>query len=166
MTPVPCPAPGCDDVVTGRFCESCGFDVETGVPGDARLTLDLSADRAHWEQMVGSGEPAFPDALPEVQFHLPGDSEQATFGRARRSATTQPDLALTGDAADPAVSHQQCVFERRDGRWTVRDAGSANGTWINGATTPLDPGSVHALAEGDRICVGAWTCLTVHLASA
>ena len=95
----------------GRFCESCGYDVEKGAPGGpAAVSLVLGADRAHWERMVGSGEPAFPAAVPTLSFELTGD--RAVLGRVRTGAPVDVDLALTGSAADPAVSHHQCEFER------------------------------------------------------
>jgi hypothetical protein len=153
--------PGCGEPVTARFCESCGYDVESGMPaGPAPVTLVLGTDRAHWDRMVGSGEPAFPAVAPTLSFELSGD--RAVLGRVRSGAPAgDVDLALTGTAADPAISHHQCVFERDGATWTVRDAGSANGTWINDATEPLAEGATHALAPGDRILMGAWTCLTV-----
>jgi cytochrome c5 len=157
--------PGCGEPVVGRFCESCGYDVESGTPAKPRpVRLALSADRAHWDRMVGSGEPAFPVVGPTLELELSGD--RAVLGRVRTGAPVDVDLALTGSAADPAVSHQQCVFERdpATGAWSVRDADSANGTWINDADEPLASGAVHRLADGDRILMGAWTCLTVHLA--
>jgi len=157
--------PGCGEPVVGRFCESCGYDVESGTPAaPPPVTLVLGTDRAHWERMVGSGEPAFPLVGPTLNFELTGD--RAVLGRIRTGAPVDVDLALTGTAADPAVSHNQCVFERDGDVWTVNDAGSSNGTWINDATEPLAPGAVHRLAEGDRILIGAWTSLTVHIGGA
>jgi FHA domain len=156
--------PGCGDTVVGRFCESCGYDIESGqAPKRAAVTLTLSADRGHWDRMVGSGEPAFPPAVPAITFELTGD--RATLGRVTTGAAPDVDLALSGAAADPAVSHHQCEFERQGGggTWTVQDSGSSNGTWINDADEPLPAGQIHTLTEGDRIFVGAWTCLTVHL---
>jgi hypothetical protein len=125
------------------------------------VTLVLGTDRAHWERMVGSGEPAFPTVGPTLDFVLTGD--RAILGRVRTGAPVDVDLALTGAAADPAVSHNQCVFERDGATWTVSDAGSSNGTWINDATEPLGPGAVHTLVDGDRILIGAWTSLTVRI---
>jgi FHA domain len=157
--------PGCGDTVVGRFCESCGYDVESGqAPAPAAVTLVLTADRNHWDRMVGSGEPAFPPAAPTLTLELSGD--RVTLGRVRAGAEPDVDLALTGVAADPAVSHHQCEFERQadGGAWVVRDSGSSNGTWINDAEEPLADGETHTLTEGDRIFIGAWTCLTVHLA--
>jgi FHA domain-containing protein len=155
--------PGCGEPVVARFCESCGYDVQSGTPaGPAPVTLVLGADRAHWDRMVGSGEPAFPAASPTLSFELTGD--RAMLGRVKAGAAAgDVDLALTGSAADPAISHHQCVFERAGASWTVRDAGSANGTWINDADEPLADGAAHTLAPGDRVLMGAWTCLTVRM---
>lgn len=154
--------PSCGEPVAGRFCESCGYDVESGTPAaPPPVTLVLGTDRAHWERMVGEGEPAFPAVAPTLDLVLSGD--RAILGRIRTGAPVDVDLALTGAAADPAVSHNQCVFERDGADWTISDAGSSNGTWINDATEPLGPGAVHTLAHGDRILIGAWTCLTVRI---
>ena len=162
--PAPSPAaacPECGEPVVGRFCESCGYDVEKGEPAAAsQLSLVLGADRAHWQRMVGDGEPAFPAVVPSLSFDLTGD--RLVLGRVRAGAAVDVDLALTGSAADPAVSHHQCAFERDGATWTVRDLGSANGTWINDADEPLADGATHTLAPGDRILMGAWTSLTVH----
>lgn len=152
--------PSCGEPVVARYCESCGYDVESGTPaGPPPVMLVLGTDRAHWDRMVGSGEPAFPTVAPTLAFELTGD--RAVLGRVRAGAAADVDLALTGAAADPAVSHRQCVFERDADGWTVRDADSSNGTWINDADEPLAAGAVHRLRDGDRILVGAWTSLTV-----
>jgi hypothetical protein len=155
--------PACGAAVDARFCESCGYDIEAGMPV---VTLTLGADRAHWERMVGSGEPAFPAQPPDQSFELSG--EQATLGRIRVNAAVDVDIALTGPDTDPAVSHYQCEFARNPetGTWSVRDSGSANGTWINDAEAPLADAAVHVLAKGDRILIGAWTCLTVGFGAA
>lgn len=159
--PATTPCPACGEPVTARFCESCGYDVETGTPaGPPPVTLVLGADRGHWERMVGSGEPAFPAETATLSFELSGD--RAVLGRVRSGAPVDVDLALTGAAADPAVSHRQCVFERHGDGWQVRDLGSANGTWVNDSDQPLAEGAAHPLAHGDRLLMGAWTCLTVH----
>jgi hypothetical protein len=167
--PAPQPAtvacPSCGDQVEGQFCESCGYDVVAGKPAapEATVTLTVGADRDHWDRMVGSGEPAFPDVAPTLRFELRGD--RATLGRVRPGRVQDVDLGLSGAAADPAVSAHQCEFTRDPdtGAWSVRDTGSANGTWINDAKEPLPNGQAHTLAAGDRIFVGAWTCLTVSM---
>jgi hypothetical protein len=159
-TPTTCP--GCGEAVDGRFCESCGYDIVQGRPAaPATVTLTLGADRSHWERMVGAGEPAFPTVAPTQTLELSGD--HATLGRVRTGAPVDVDLALSGPTADPAVSHRQCEFERDGTTWLVRDSQSSNGTWINDADEPLSAGETHRLADGDRILIGAWTCLMVHI---
>jgi hypothetical protein len=157
----PRPCPGCGEPVLSRFCEECGYDVESGTPvAAATVSLVLGADRAHWDRMVGSGEPAFPTEVPTLTFKL--EDERAMLGRVRDGASAEGvDLALTGTAADPAVSHNQCLFRREGAHWAVVDAGSANGTWVNDATHPLATGMAHTLVHGDRVFIGAYTCLTV-----
>ncbi|HKE75360.1 MAG TPA: FHA domain-containing protein, partial [Acidimicrobiales bacterium] len=104
---------------------------------------------------------AFPDDPPAATLTLTGD--RATLGRVRSGQAPDVDLTL---ADDPAVSHHQCAFVRAsDGTWSVRDTDSANGTWVNEADAPLAAGEDHVLADGDRVLVGAWTCLTVHIAA-
>jgi hypothetical protein len=160
----PAACPGCGAPVEARFCESCGYDVEAGeaAPPALVVTLEVGADRTHWERMVGSGEPAFPED-PPTSATLTLTGARATLGRIRSGQAPDVDLPLTDD---PAVSHHQCAFVRAaDGTWSVRDTDSANGTWINDADAPLAAGEDHLLADGDRVLVGAWTRLTVHVAT-
>src|SRR5918996_3189281 len=84
---------------------------------------------------IMSGE-VFPLAAAEV-----------TFGR---------DPANTICFPDPALSRQHCTFTRDESGWTLRDLGSSNGTFVNGAQI-----SAYRLAEGDRIAVGGSVLLFV-----
>ena len=54
---------------------------------------------------------------------------------------------------DPGVSRSHARIERQDGRWVLLDAGSVNGTDLNGAVIE-GPSPLHA---GDRIGVGPLT---------
>ncbi len=56
------------------------------------------------------------------------------------------DLTLT----DPRVSRYHAVVELVEGRWTIRDMGSANGTFVNGR--PIS--DAQPLAADDRVTVG------------
>ena len=55
----------------------------------------------------------------------PGEIEHARLllGRSR---------ACTIVLADDTVSRRHAELELDDGRWTIRDLGSSNGTWVNG----------------------------------
>lgn len=50
---------------------------------------------------------------------------------------------------DRAVSHEHAVLTHRKDQWTVRDLGSANGTFVDGVR--LNPGDESQLARGARL---------------
>jgi DNA-binding CsgD family transcriptional regulator len=54
---------------------------------------------------------------------------------------------------DPSTSRLHLVLEPAGPTWLATDAGSTNGSWVNGKRI----GSAHALRDGDRIVVGAVT---------
>jgi len=85
------------------------------------------------------------------------------IGRRSASRGLEPEIDLTGPPLDPGVSHLHAVLTAEpDGGWTVCDPGSANGTLVNGQSIPA--GARVRLREGDRVCVGAWTMLTIQAA--
>jgi hypothetical protein len=54
---------------------------------------------------------------------------------------------------DPSTSRLHLVCERAGPTWVVTDAGSTNGTWVNGRRI-FGP---HALRDGDRVGIGVAT---------
>jgi transcriptional regulator with GAF, ATPase, and Fis domain len=72
---------------------------------------------------------------------------KVTFGRESSNDIGVPDATL---------SRLHCVFERGEAGWTVRDAGSSNGTFVNGSRI-----QTHLLAGGDRISAGE--CLLLYV---
>jgi pSer/pThr/pTyr-binding forkhead associated (FHA) protein len=73
-----------------------------------------------------------------------------------------PEIDLAGAGEDPGISRLHAVLERRpDGGYAVRDLGSTNGTMVNDDPAPLAQHVAVALADGDRIRIGAWTTITV-----
>lgn len=56
------------------------------------------------------------------------------------------DLCVDGDG----MSRQHCVIEPHESGWILRDLGSRNGTFVNGARI-----SEHLLLDGDRIRLGS-----------
>ncbi len=59
------------------------------------------------------------------------------------------------------MSTQHAVLRIQDSGLTVTDLGSTNGTSLNDSDELLGNGEEIALADGDRIHVGAWTTITV-----
>jgi hypothetical protein len=189
------PCPQCGAARSGQFCETCGYDFVTGKamstgptsapaktesgpipapggdgarPGDtAAWTAVVSADRAYYDSVIAEGGPdadsiEFPGYCPERRFRLSG--QEMRIGRRSISRGLEPEIDLTGPPTDPGVSHLHAVLiAQTDGSWVVLDPGSANGTVVNGGEIP---GGVQVpLHDGDRICVGAWTVLTIQAPS-
>ncbi|WP_428266721.1 FHA domain-containing protein [Haliangium sp.] len=53
---------------------------------------------------------------------------------------------------DPRISSEHARISWQDSRWTLRDLGSRNGTFLNG--TLIEPGGTAALSTGDRLAFG------------
>jgi pSer/pThr/pTyr-binding forkhead associated (FHA) protein len=130
-------------------------------------TAVVSADRAYYDSVIAEGGPdaasiEFPGYCPERRFRLSG--QEMRIGRRSVSRGLEPEIDLTGPPTDPGVSHLHAVLVAEpDGSWVVLDPGSANGTMVNGGEIP---GGVRVpLHDGDRICVGAWTVLTIRTAT-
>lgn len=147
--------------------------VETGDGGDLPhrsaappgWRLVASADPEYHARMQAAAVPEapaipFPAFCPERRFPL--RTAQQLVGRRRPSRGIEPDIDLTGPPEDPAVSHAHALLVAGpNGNWSVVDLESANGTYLNDSTEPIDPHLPVPLKDGDRIHVGAWTTLTV-----
>ena len=169
-----CPRCGADQ--SGQFCETCGYSFGAGqgaaegghaptAPGRiaAAWTAVVTADRAYFDRVVAargpdSGQLRFPPDCPERRFPLSGP--EVRVGRRSASRGLEPEIDLTGPPLDPGVSHLHAVLTAEpSGGWTVCDPGSANGTLVNGQVIPA--GARVRLRDGDRVCLGAWTMLTI-----
>jgi len=126
-------------------------------------TAVVRADRAYYDAVIAAGGPdagsiQFPGYCPERRFPLAGT--EMRIGRRSASRGLEPEIDLTGPPADPGISHLHAVLiAQPDGSWSVLDPGSANGTQVNGAD--IEPGHQVPLRDRDRVCLGAWTVLTV-----
>ena len=88
--------------------------------------------------------------------------DEVSIGRRSESKGYFPDIDLSSPVDDPAVSRRHAVLRRQaDGSWAVVDLGSTNGTWLNDDDEPLAHGVVRVLREGDRLLLGAFTCITI-----
>ena len=164
----PCPNCGAPRAGTGRFCEDCGYDHDTGrVPAltpppspapAAGWTATIAADPVYFAENEIEGV-EFPAGAPQRIVDLP--PPQVRIGRKSASKGTDPEIDLSD--ADPGVSHSHALLTLSvDGVWLVSDLGSTNGTYLNDEQRPLAAGQSRALADGDRVHVGAWTTITLH----
>jgi hypothetical protein len=132
------------------------------VPGGWRVVV--AADRAYHQRMQAVAEPdvepiAFPVFCPERRFILP--DKQVLIGRRSRTRGIEPDIDLTGPPEDAAVSHMHALLVGATDGWALVDLDSANGTYLNDSTEPIEANVPVALSDGDRIHVGAWTTMTI-----
>ena len=177
----PGPGPGSGDGAAGAVSAGSGTDAgaslgPAGVTGTATgsgaeaapdaaagWTAVVTADRAYYDSVIAEGGPdaasiEFPGYCPERRFRLTG--REMRIGRRSVSRGLEPEIDLTGPPADPGVSHLHAVLiAEPDGTWAVLDPGSANGTIVNSGE--IVTGVRVPLHDGDRVCVGAWTVLTV-----
>lgn len=174
------PCPQCGAPRLGRYCEVCGYEagsqpvVRTAAadetsqgprdgPAQTSWTAVITASRSYYETLLAAGDLGttdvpFPDDYPERRIALTGS--QMRIGRRSVSREVTPEIDLTGPPADPAISRLHAVLVAQpNGSWAVIDPGSANGTSVNG--TEVSVGDLVPLHNGDCICVGAWTAVTI-----
>jgi RNA polymerase subunit RPABC4/transcription elongation factor Spt4 len=142
-----------------RFCESCGTDRATTV-----WVIEVGVDGSRAETARRAGID-FPHERQPVEVRH--QSTRVVIGRRREGSgagAEAPDLDLSGTLADPGVSHAHAVIERDDGRWTVTDLGSTNGTALNGKD--LVPHTPHPVGDGDTLEIGVWTVIRIRVPGA
>ena len=142
---------------------AAGSGAEAVPDAAAGWTAVVTADRAYYDTVIATGGPdatsiEFPGYCPERRFRLSG--REMRIGRRSVSRGLDPEIDLSGPPVDPGVSHLHAVLiAEPDGTWAVLDPGSANGTVVNRGE--IVTGVRVPLHDGDRICVGAWTVLTL-----
>jgi len=166
----PCPNCGTPRSGTGRFCEDCGYDHDTGrIPTLAPPSADPPLPAAGWTVSIVPDRGYFDEnAIEGVDFPaatatrtVPLPPPQVRIGRKSSSQGTHPEIDLADE--DPGVSHAHALLTLSvDGVWLVSDVGSTNGTYVNDEQQPLTAGQSRTLTDGDRVHVGAWTTLTLH----
>lgn len=134
-----------------KFCAQCGSaltssaDVTTGMLPTASPDLsDLGDDRVDVEGIRGDLSPGTALLVsvrgPNVGAKFLLDKEVVTVGR-------HPDSDIFLD--DITVSRRHAEFRRTTGTFVVTDAGSLNGTYVNGTRS-----DEQALVNGDDVQVG------------
>ena len=124
-------------------------------------TAIVTADREYYKRVIARGGPdtvEFPEFFPERRIVLYGNT---LIGRTNRKQGVEPGIDLGIHPVDRGVSTQHAVLRIRDSGLTITDLGSTNGTSLNDSDDLLGNGEETALADGDRIHVGAWTTITV-----
>jgi hypothetical protein len=143
-----------------RFCSNCGTPLSPdspvmGEPGDSTSTMSLSAIEAAVEEERGE-EPVADhtgvEALPPNTALLlvkrgPNAGSRFLLDRDTTTAGRHPKSDIFLD--DVTVSRGHAEFYRRGAYFSVRDAGSLNGTYVN--RERIDEAG---LSSGDEVQIG------------
>jgi hypothetical protein len=141
------------------FCEDCGISLEGGgattiptraVHGDP----DEASARATWgAARIGANTEIilhFRD-YPQPMSFVP--TERMICGRSDEKTVTKPDIDLANyGALEKGVSRQHAVLEFNEDTLMLIDAGSANGTFLNGQR--LSPNQPRVVRDGDEMRFG------------
>jgi FHA domain len=187
-SPQPCPHCSATNPADVLFCEDCGYDFATGqLPpvsiSDPASGSVVSSQRVPVEPANLSGvewvaeiwvdpdwftnqqaEGTCPTSgLPTV---VPLRGTPLLIGRRSRGRNIEPEIDCASDAA---ISHRHAELTRNGERWSVKDLGSTNGTYVGSPRgiyphDPLPPHRPRELADDERIYLGAWTRVVVRKA--
>lgn len=134
-----------------HFCASCGAALEPGLEHTGVITSIISTTSSGGLPTVGSGSrPDIPSGSAMLlvhrgpgeggEFPLPASADLVTVGR-------NPDSDVFLD--DVTVSRHHATFRRSAEGWSVSDAGSLNGTYVN--RKRVDD---RRLSGGDEVQIG------------
>jgi pSer/pThr/pTyr-binding forkhead associated (FHA) protein len=118
-----------------RFCSQCGTALEaTGT--DSTATISIGGDRSEIssDRQLNPVDAAAVDALPVGSALLvvqrgPGAGSRFLLDKDVVTAGRHADSEIFLD--DVTVSRRHATFTREDGSFSVADAGSLNGTYVN-----------------------------------
>jgi hypothetical protein len=192
---VECPNCHTQNPADAMFCEDCGYDFATGqLPPPPEQIDPVSGVVSAASPAPTPAAPAAAGALTGVDWVaeiwvdpdwfasqqaagacptsglptvVPLPDSSALIGRASKSRDLNPEIDCSGDGA---ISHSHAELDLANGRWSVKDLGSTNGTFVGrpDGTFPTSPLSVrqpHELADDERIYLGAWTRIIVRRAT-
>ena len=145
-----CPHCGHRNPDGGAFCASCGGRLGAARPDETTATIVVTPGSEPEEDEVAlaaSDLEAGAAVLvvrrgPNVGERFPLDQEVTRAGR-------HPDSDIFLD--DITVSRRHAEVHRLDGRYTLRDTGSLNGTYLNRERIDDAP-----LVSGDEVQIGKY----------
>ena len=167
MAALVCNRCGHRNAESGRFCSNCGAPLRGGVPSEraSETTSTISISGLEAYDSETTGQTAMPSLSQEAQAAvdaLPSGSALLVVRRGPNSGSRfllDSDLTTAGRHPqsdifldDVTVSRRHVEFRRGvDGRFTVADVGSLNGTYVN--RERID--SV-TLFNGDEVQIGKY----------
>jgi pSer/pThr/pTyr-binding forkhead associated (FHA) protein len=131
-----------------NFCSSCGAALNLGSGDDTTVTIVLNADATELDEDLAVSLDELPEGVgmlvvrkgPNAGSKYLLDAEVTRAGR-------HPDSDIFLD--DITVSRRHAEITRQSDRYTLRDVGSLNGTYVN-----RDRVEEATLSNGDELQIG------------
>ncbi len=149
MSYIYCPECGFQNQEAANYCSKCGAALVHD-PAEGDTTMTFTPD----EGEEGEGPPIAEEITAEgpalvvrsgggrAGEHFSPQGERTTIGRS-------PDCDIFLD--DVTVSRKHAVLVQDDGRFTIEDQGSLNGTYVNRRRIDASP-----LSDGDELQIGKY----------
>ena len=169
-----CPACGEPCEVAAPFCEACGHDFAAPITASTSAEhLDANAaavaDASTTVAVINISEEYFdghsagngmrlPSPIPP-ELLVPLTRDIMLIGRRSQSRGIFPDIDLSDEYDDPAVSHRHAELRRTPDGWALVDLGSTNGTRLSPSGPTIAPGVAVAVDADETIYAGAWTAI-------
>ena len=135
VTTAACPQCGSPNPPEANFCAICGFEIDRDTPEQTAVHPVIRIDE---------------DEAPFlVVIHGNNSGSRFVLDEAVTSIGRHPESSVFLD--DVTGSRRHAEVTRVGDTFTIRDAGSLNGTYVNGKRVEQ-----HELAEGDNIQVGKY----------
>ena len=159
-----CTACGKQNPDDARFCSQCGTRLVTdeapappdeGLSPDSTITFGVTSEKIETsDRQLNAVDAAAVDALPGGHALLvvqrgPGAGSRFLLDTDEVSAGRHPESEIFLD--DVTVSRRHAVFQREGEDFTVSDAGSLNGTYVN-----RDRIDRVQLKDGDEVQIGKY----------
>ncbi len=164
-----CPVCGHMEYEGALFCSECGAPLfrQPPEPAGRRFPKEQASPETPAEEISHPAAGKIVLVVEETgnKIILNGASRREwILGRTAPGQTIVPDIDLTPyEAYDNGVSRLHAAIRiSEDGKATITDLGSSNGTRLNGLKIP--PNIPQPLSEGDRVLLGK-LALRVHLNS-
>ncbi|WP_345637941.1 FHA domain-containing protein [Rugosimonospora acidiphila] len=123
------------------------------------------SDPDYYETVTATGDleaPRVPFPRDWTPRYFALDGDRAWIGRRGKSRSHRPEIDLGGSPSDPGVSRLHALLLALPaGGWALMDPGSATGTTVNDAPTPIPVDALVPVGAGDRIHLGAWTTIAL-----
>jgi pSer/pThr/pTyr-binding forkhead associated (FHA) protein len=145
---VVCPHCGHRNTEGGAFCASCGGRLADGTGEVTAVVSAVGSEAEDDDAALAASELPSGGAVLVVR-RGPNVGERFLLGQEVTRAGRHPDSDIFLD--DITVSRRHAEIHRLDGRYTLRDTGSLNGTYLNRERIDDAP-----LVSGDEVQIGKY----------